>query len=257
MQHGIRMMAGLIIALAAAQVQAGPVLDRIHASGELRIGTTGDYKPFSFRNSDGSYVGADIEMAQRLASRLGVRVVFVPTIWSQLEADYAAGKFDVAMGGVSILPKRLAAGPFAQAMDVDGKRPVARCADKERFTSIAAIDQPDVRVVVNPGASNEAFARANFPHAKLTIHPDNATVFDEIVAGREDVMVTDGVEVDHQSMIHHELCPAHVPAPFTEVKKSYWVQPDNDLLAEVNAFVFDELKSGSWRATMDKALAAP
>ena len=246
------------LALAYAPLaHAEQVLDHIHATGELRVGTTGDYKPFSFRNPDGSYVGADLEMAHRLAERLGVRVVFVPTIWAQMEADYTAGKFDIAMGGVSILPARLAKGPFARAMDVDGKRPIARCADKTRFTSIAAIDQPNVRVVVNPGASNEVFARANFPHAQLSVHADNATVFDEIVAGRADVMVTDGVEVDHQSMIHHELCPAAVPAPFTEVKKAYWVQPDADLLRAVNAFVDAELANGQWRKTMDKALAAP
>ena len=28
---------------------AGAVLDHIRASGVLRVGTTGDYKPFSFR----------------------------------------------------------------------------------------------------------------------------------------------------------------------------------------------------------------
>jgi cyclohexadienyl dehydratase len=257
MQQYVRLLAVMISLAYSVSVQAGQVLDHVRATGELRVGTTGDYTPYSFRNTDDTYVGADIEMAQRLAARLGARVVFVPTIWSQLEADYAAGKFDIAMGGISILPKRSAIGPFAQAMDVDGKRPITRCVDQDRFTSIAAIDRPDVRVVVNPGASNEAFARANFAHANLSIHPDNATVFNEILAGRADVMVTDGVEVDHQSMIHHELCPAHVAAPFTEVRKSYWVEPDDDLLREVNAFVADELNSGRWRATMDKALAAP
>lgn len=237
--------------------QAGATLDAIQKSGTLRVGTTGDYKPFSFRNPDGSYQGADIVMAQRLAETLHVHIAYIPTIWAHINDDYAAGKFDIAVGGVTILPARIARGPFTQTTYVDGKRPIARCADRDRFTSIASIDAPDVRVIVNPGASNEDFARANFPRAKLTIHPDNPTVSDEIVASRADVFVTDGIEVAHLVHTHPELCPANVPALFTKLEKAYWVQNDPDLLAQVNAWLSREIASGFWDKTLDAALAAP
>jgi len=185
----------------AAPAFAGETLDAIKARGVLHVGTTGDYKPFTFRNQDGTYYGADIEMAKRLADRVGVKVEFVPTVWARLADDFAARKFDIAMGGVTILPARAKLGDFSTVTYVDGKRPVARCADQDRFTSIERIDRPDVRVVVNPGASNEQFAREHFPHAKLTVHKDNATVFDEIVANRADVMVTDGIEGGHSDGI--------------------------------------------------------
>ncbi len=223
----------------------------------LRVGTTGDYKPFSFRNPDGSYQGADILMAQRLAGKLGVRVEYVPTVWAKLNDDYAEGKFDIAVGGVTNLPPRAAKGPFTATTYVDGKRPIARCADRDRFTSVAAINQPEVRVVVNPGASNEDFARANFPRAKLTVHRDNPTVSDEIVAGRADVFVTDGIEVAHLVHVHPELCPTNVPALFTHLEKAYWVRNDPELLEAVNAWLSDEVKSGFWDKTLDAALAAP
>ena len=126
------------------------------------------------------------------------------------------------------------------------------------FTSIEAIDKPEVRVVVNPGASNEDFARHSFPHAALTVYPDNVTVFDEIAAGREDVMVTDGIEVDHQAAMHKGvLCPAAVPAPFTRLEKAYWVRRDADLDRLVGAWLDQEIDSGSWKRTLDAALEAP
>ena len=62
---------------------------------------------------------------------------------------------------------------------------------------------------------------AHFPHAKLTVHADNVSVFDEIIADRADVMVTDGIEVDHQALLHKELCAADVSAPFTRLEKAY------------------------------------
>ena len=252
--------AALVLLAGSALLQparAGATLDTIHRTGILRVGTTGDYKPFSFRNPDGTYQGADITMVRRLAARLGARVEFVPTVWAQLNTDYSAGKFDIAVGGVTNLAPRAARGPFTATTYVDGKRPVARCTDRDRFTSVAAINQPGVRVVVNPGASNEEFARANFPRARLTVHPDNPTVSDEIVAGRADVFVTDGIEVAHLVHVHPELCPANVPALFTRLEKAYWVQNDAALLAAVNEWLVAEVKSGFWEKTLDAALAAP
>jgi cyclohexadienyl dehydratase len=63
--------------------------------------------------------------------------------------------------------------------------------------SIEAIDHPDVRVVVKPGASNHKFARTHFSRANLMIQSDNSTIFNEIIEGRAGVTITDGTEVNH------------------------------------------------------------
>ena len=241
----------------ANEARAGEAFDAIRARGVLRVGTTGDYKPFSFRAPDGSYAGADIDMIRAYAAHLGVRAEFVPTAWGRLNQDFAAGAFDIAVGGVTNLPPRAAIAPFSTTTYVDGKRPIARCTDRDRFTSIAAIDAPGVRVVVNPGASNEEFARAKFPNAALTVHADNATVFDEIVAGRADVMVTDGIEVDHQAFLHPELCATRVAAPFTRLEKAYWLRDDPALVADVDTWLGQQIASGAWQRTLDAALKAP
>ncbi len=239
--------------LAAASPSEAADLAAVRAAGVLRVGTTGDYKPFAFRDPDGSYRGADVVMARQLAGELGVRVEFVPTVWTRLNDDFAASKFDMAVGGVTILPAREEIAAFSTATLVDGKRPIARCADKDRYISVAAIDQPGVRVVVNPGASNEDFARSHFPHAKLTVHPDNVSVFDEIVAGREDVMVTDGIEVDHQALLHRELCATAVPAPFTRLEKAYMLPRDPAFVEAVDRWWAGQVASGAWARALDAA----
>ena len=241
------------LAIATSLSAQAADLAGVRAAGVLRVGTTGDYKPFAFRDPDGSYRGADIAMARQLAAELGVTVQFVPTVWARLNDDFSAGKFDIAVGGVTILPAREKIAAFSTATLVDGKRPIARCADKDRFTSVAAIDRPDVRVVVNPGASNEDFARSHFPHAKLTIHPDNVSVFDEIVAGRQDVMVTDGIEVDHQALLHPELCATDVPAPFTRLEKAYMLPQDPAFVAAVDGWWAGQVASGAWTRALDTA----
>lgn len=233
-----------------------PTLDRIRAAGVLRVGTTGDYTPFSLRRPDGSYEGADIEMAHDLAERLGVRLEFVPTIWVELLDDFLAGRFDIAMGGVTVTPARAEKAFFSVPTFVDGKRPLARREYSDRFASIVAIDQPGVRVIANPGSANEAFARANFKHATVIIHHDNASVFDELVAGRADVMVTDGLEADHQAGLHPELCAVPVATPWTRLEKAYMFARDPAMKASIDSWLTVAVASGQWQRALDRAMSA-
>ena len=181
----------------------------------------------------------------------------MPTAWGKLADDTKTGKFDVAVGGISITPARREWAEFSTVLVSDGKRPVARCADQEKYATVAAIDQPGVRVVTNPGGSNEAFARANLTDANITVFPDNKTIADEIVAGRQDVMVTDGVEVDHDALIHPELCAVAVAAPFTHFQNAFLLQKDPALKAAVDGFLDDEVKSGAWARILTEAEKQP
>lgn len=237
-------------------IDKSPTLGRIRAAGVLRVGTTGDYTPFSLLRPDGSYEGADIDMAHDLAETIGVRLAFVSTVWVDLLDDFLAGRFDIAMGGVTVNEARAAKAFFSIPTFVDGKRPLCRCADRDRFTSIKAINQPGVRVIANPGSANEAFARANLTRAEVTIHHDNSSVFLEIVAGRADVMVTDGLEADHQAALHPELCAVPIAAPFTRLEKAYMFARDPALKAFIDDWLGARFASGAWQRALDRAMAA-
>src|SRR5258708_24477286 len=108
----------------------GTLLDEIIARGVLRVGSTGDYKPFTFLNpATKEFEGIDIDMAASLAKALGVKLQIVKTAWPNLMADFTSGKFDAAMGGVSLTLERQKKGLFSLAYLVYGKAPIARWAD--------------------------------------------------------------------------------------------------------------------------------
>ena len=95
----------LLLPLAASPAACGeesPVLERIEARGEVRIGLTGDYKPFSWEKPEGHFEGLDAEMAEALADELGVRLVIVRTSWPTLMEDLRADKYDIGMGDISV-----------------------------------------------------------------------------------------------------------------------------------------------------------
>src|SRR5204862_6137243 len=135
---------------------SSPILRRIQASGVLRVGTTGDYTPFSLLRPDGSYIGADIDMAHDLAERLGIDIEFVPSVWIDLLDHFLADRFDIALGGVTVTALRAEKASFSIPTVVDGKRPLAPRAYRDRFPNFAATRQPGVRLIANPGSANEA-----------------------------------------------------------------------------------------------------
>lgn len=218
----------LVLAMVqTAQAQAPSVLDRVQSSRELRVCTTGDYIPFSYRRPDGAFEGMDIDLAKRLAQALGARIEWVQTSWTSLMADFNANKCDIAMGGISVSLERQKHAAFSSPYLVDGKSAIARCTDSEKFGSLAAIDRPGVRVVVNPGGTNERFATSRLTAALVRVYPDNVTIFDEIVNDRADVMITDTSETLAQHKLHPELCAIHPEAPFQYGEKAYLMPRDD------------------------------
>lgn len=251
---GLVVIAAALTATANAQA-ADDALQAIRQAGVLRVGTTGDYKPFSYKGADGALVGADIEMAKELAAALGVKADFVPTTWKTLMEDFKADKFDVALGGITVNSDRAAVGDFSVPNVSDGKRPIARCADKDKFTTVEAIDQPATRVVVNPGGTNEKFARATFTKAPIEVWPDNKTIFAQIAADKADVMVTDGIEADMQAKLNPGvLCAVPVAAPFTHFDNAYLLRKDPALKQAVDQWMTGALSSGLWKAKLDAAM---
>jgi cyclohexadienyl dehydratase len=217
---------------------AGPWLDAIKERGSLRVGLTGDYLPFShFDAQSGAWSGSDVLLAQRLAASLGVKAQFVQTSWPQLNADLQDGRFDIAMGGISVTPERAKIGQFSSSVLSDGKTPLARCENQFRYQTLPVIDQPSVRVIVNPGGTNERFVRSHLHRATITVHKDNRSIFDELIAGRAEVMITDATEARWQAQQHPELCAIHPDAPFDHSDKAYLMQRDKDLQAAVESWL--------------------
>ncbi|MGW9042454.1 transporter substrate-binding domain-containing protein [Streptomyces lydicus] len=223
-------------------------LDTVPRRGVLRVCTTGDYRPFSYRDPrTGGYRGVDIDMARDLATSLDATPRYVPTTWAELVGDLAAGHCDVAMGGVSLTLPRARSVYFSEPTRTDGKTPIVRCADKDTYRTLQQIDRPGTTVIVNPGGTNEQFARAHIKQATLKVHPDNTTIFDEIIAGRADVMMTDASETRYQAKIHPELCSVHPDQPFTFSEKAYALpRGDDEFKAYVDQWVHLATHDGTY-----------
>jgi cyclohexadienyl dehydratase len=233
----------LLAALAKIRQMPVPDLQRIAATGSLRVGVTGDYAPFSVESSGGVLSGSDIELARALAERLHAQPLFIRTTWRSMLEDLHENAFDIAMGGISVTPERQSQAAFSIAYASGGKTIIARCSDAARFRALADVDRPQVRVIVNPGGTNEQYVRANLHNAQIRVYADNRTIFDEIRARRADVMITDDTEVELQVHRHQDLCRA-LPGTLTHADKAILMPKDPALVDAVNAWLKESISAG-------------
>ena len=221
-------------------------LKEIQARGVLLVGTAGDYKPMSFLDPEtGTYWGFDTELAEDLARALGVEIQYVPTSWPTLMEDTLAGKFDLAICGITVTDARKEQALMSEGYLENGKTVLCRAEDAGKYTSLEAINRPEVRVMENPGGLNEKFARANLPDATLIIHGVNEEIPGLVASGEADVMITEIMEAGYYVGQDSRLAAPLIDAPFTHGQLGVLMpKGSEDLLAFVNDFLAVERETG-------------
>ena len=82
------------------------LLSTIKTEGKIRIGTEGTYAPYTFHDKDGKLTGFDVEIAEEVAKRLGVKPEFIETKWDGMFAGLDAKRFDMIVNQVGIKADR-------------------------------------------------------------------------------------------------------------------------------------------------------
>lgn len=216
-------------------------LDAIIDSGILRVGTTGDYKPFSYRNGD-DHEGFDIEMAEHIAAALGVELELVETSWPTLMDDLAADHYDIGMSGISRTVARQLNARFSQPYLTYGKTPLVHVDQADRFGSMEDIDQEGVKIGVNPGGTNYAYVQDNIENAEVIVIESNLAIPTAVAEKEVDVMLTDSPEAIFYSGSDERLAAPLAAEPFTRSQLAYLIGPDSARLQDTVDFILHDMQ---------------
>jgi polar amino acid transport system substrate-binding protein len=102
-----------------AQDAAGGVVDQVKSRGVLRVGLS-LFMPRAMLDKGGKLMGFDVDVANKVAEDLGVKLELVQTAWDGIIPSLLLGKFDVIISGMIITPGRNLTVNFTVPYATDG-----------------------------------------------------------------------------------------------------------------------------------------
>ena len=188
----------------------------------LRIGTSGDYAPFTMA-SDGRRAGLDVDLADAFADDIACEIEWVTFDWPELLDGLQKDRFDIALSGVTMRAERALVGIYSRPYARTG---VVVLVDRESsFRSLSDLDRSDVEIAVNRGGHLERWARSALKAARLTAVDDNLSLPALLAGGRVHAIVTDTAEAAGWATDTRAL------GPFTTDYKAALLHPTRPELA--------------------------
>lgn len=99
-------LAALALTGCSAKKESGDLLSKIRERGSITVAMEGTWAPWTYHDENDQLVGYDVEIAQLIAEKLGVKVNFVEGEWDGLLAGLDDGRYDIMVNGVGITPER-------------------------------------------------------------------------------------------------------------------------------------------------------
>jgi polar amino acid transport system substrate-binding protein len=233
--------------LAAASALAGRIED-IKARGYVRIGVSLGGEPVGFRNASNEPVGYDVDVARQLAAKLGVPVRFSDVSGDARISMLMSKQLDLVVANVSITPQRARVVAFSTPYNLAGLRVIAQ---KSAHVKTLA-DLNGKRVVVGRGTTADAFLRVSAPQA-VPVYTDNFAPDGVLLLQqkRADAGIEDASLLDYLASRNEQL--ETLPAMYGNTPIGIaMAKGDPALLAFVNGFVSDYIKSGAYAANYRK-----
>ena len=184
--------AGLALTLFSAAAFAGDgSWDKVTKEGKLVIGLDDSFPPMGYRQADGKLVGFDIDAAEEVGKRLGVKIEWQPTAWDGVIHSLNAKKFDCIWNGMTITEERTKEVAFTKPYVMDGQIAVVNFKEK-RFKGLK--DLKNYKAGTQKGSSGlQAVKKLATAPNELKEYEDYPKALLDLEAGRIDVVVVDNV----------------------------------------------------------------
>ncbi len=169
-----------------------PVDIKVFGKGiPLKVGVTASLEPFCFVDSKQTIAGHDVELAKRIADKLGRPVQFVDMKFSALILALQSGKIDMILTGMTATKERMKYVNFSEPYFVIPQMLIAKKSDKELMAESEKIrsteDIKTKKFGIILGAFNEYYVKEKFPQAELLYFKSPSDLLVAVKTGKIDV----------------------------------------------------------------------
>jgi len=175
-----------------ADAAPGPSrLQQILDRGELRVATSADLPPLTWRDKSGEITGFEIDLVRALAEAMRLDVRFVVRPFPDLLATLEDGEADLVIAGMTMTPERNARVAFAGPYFVSGTAVVARSEAIARAADAGELDDAKLRYAALADSTSAEFVARELPRAKLVETRDYEAAVALLLGDQVDGIVAD------------------------------------------------------------------
>ena len=188
---------------ASSASASGDLLEQIQSKGEIVVAMEGTWAPWTYHDEDDNLVGYDVEVAQQIAEKLGVKATFVEGEWDGLLAGIDSGRYDIMVNGVDITEERAEKYSFSDPYAYNRTAVIVNSANDE----IQSMEDLDGKSTANTISSTYAEVAEKYG-AAVTGVDDLEQTFELLLSGRIDATL-------NAEVTYYDYMKAH---PDAEIK---------------------------------------
>lgn len=179
------------------EVKEDNSLTKVQERGYFTLGLDADFAPMGFTEDDGTIVGFDIDLANAVAEKMGVKVEVKPIDWDSKAMELSTGKIDVIWNGFSITDERRQEVLFSNPY-LSTKQSVIVKAGSDIKTKA---DLAGKKIALQDGSTSEdalkgdAATYESIGDENISRFKENSQVLMEVESGRADAAVIDEIFV--------------------------------------------------------------
>ncbi|MEP5768975.1 transporter substrate-binding domain-containing protein, partial [Nisaea sp.] len=148
------------------------------------------YPPFSSKESDGTLVGFDIDIAKALCAEMQRECELVEQEWDGMIPALKARKFDAIVASMSITEERKRQIDFSEKYY---QTPARLVAPKDAGFEGTPDGLAGKRIGVQRGATHQCYTEKMFPEAEIVLYGSQDEVFRDLALGRVDAQLSDSL----------------------------------------------------------------
>jgi polar amino acid transport system substrate-binding protein len=243
-------VAGLAL-LSITGVASAGTLDDITARGELRVAVQTQGPPFSMIDAAGARTGSAVELAELMATEMGVKITFLDFDWDGLIPALMSGKADLLVADMTPTLPRAMKVAFTKPFMFTGSTVFTKAGGK--FGSTESCGAAGTKIAVLLGATGEKEAKKAFPEADIKSYKGGGPLLlDAVNNGQADCGVNDVSAVKGQSTAYPAGTFTIMPEMLSKEPLAFATRYDSqDLLIWMNLFLDQVALDGRLQTNLD------
>ena len=225
--------------------------------GKLTMATNAQFPPYEYMEGD-KFVGIDVEIAQKIAEKLGMELEIIDTEFNSIIGGVQSGKYDIGMAGMTVNEDRLKNVNFSKTYATGVQVVIVK--DGGSIKSLDDLAGEGVKIGVQEGTTGHIYAadtpeKGGYGKEAVIAYKTGALAVQGLISGKVQAVIIDNEPAKNFVKANEGL--SILETKYVEEEYAIAVAKNNNaLLEKINKALDELIADGTVQSIIDKYIPA-